>query len=78
MENMFRRLSNNKGFWQSQMMMGLMTVAFGVAILVFPNLLQALVAGLFIMIGVFLILSSLTLKRMQGQMGQMKKDVFDV
>ncbi len=78
MKNVFYRFGNNKGFWQSQMMMGMMTIAFGIAILVFPQLLQALVAGLFIMIGLFLMLSALTLKRMQSHMGQAKKDVFDV
>lgn len=72
------RLNNRKGFWQSQMTMGFLTVAFGVAILIFPNLLETLVAGLFIMIGAFLMLSALTLRRMQKQMGQIKKDVFDV
>lgn len=72
------RTLNNKGFWQSQMMMGLLTVGFGVAILMFPNLLEALVAGLFIMIGILLILSALTMRRVQKQMGQIKKDVFDI
>jgi len=72
------RFNDRKGFWQSQMTMGFLTAAFGVAILVYPNLLQALVAGLFIMIGSFLMVSALILRRMQKQMGQIKKDVFDI
>lgn len=72
------RFNNRKGFWQSQMTMGLLTVAFGIAILMFPNLLETLVAGLFIMIGIFLILSALTVRRIQKSMGSVKKDVFDM
>ena len=74
----FQRVNNQKGFWQSQMIMGLLTVGFGVAILVYPHLLQALVAGLFIMIGIFLILAALTLRKVQGQFQQKRSDVFDV
>ena len=72
------RLNNRKGFWQPQMTMGFLTAAFGIAILMFPNLLETLVAGLFIMIGIFLMLSALTVRRIQKGMGQMKKDVFDM
>ena len=72
------RFDNRKGFWQSQMTMGFLTAVFGLAILMFPNLLETLVAGLFIMIGIFLMLSALTVRRIQKGMGQMKKDVFDM
>lgn len=78
MKNIRYKLNDRRGFWQSQMMMGVLTAGFGVAILVFPNLLQMLVAGLFLMIGLFLMLSALTVKRLQDQMGKPRKDIFDV
>lgn len=78
MTHIFRRANGRGGFWQSQMILGLLTAGFGIAILVFPQLLQALVAGVFMLMGFFLILSALTLKRVQGSMKQTRKDIFDV
>ena len=71
-------LNNKKGFWQSQMIMGLLTAGFGAAILVFPNLLETLVAGLFLMIGIFLMLSSLTVRKIEKNFQKAKPNIFDV
>ncbi|MBN1870394.1 MAG: hypothetical protein JW847_07470 [Candidatus Omnitrophica bacterium] len=63
--------------WKHQFVHGLLFVFFGVMIIVFPQILAAMAASVFILIGFFLISSAWTLKHLAKERGNYSNEFYD-
>jgi len=62
--------------WKHHLMHGLLLLLFGLAILFFPQLLVAMVASFFIIVGISFVVFALSMKRFSRRYRDFREEIF--
>jgi len=64
--------------WKQQLMQGALFILFGIVIILMPQLLVAMVASFFILIGIILSGSAWTVRRYRKRYDGLRSELFDI
>ena len=64
--------------WKQQLLQGIVFILFGIVIVIMPQLLVAMVASLFIVIGLVLVGSAWSIRRFRKQYDGLRSELFEL